>query len=228
MRISSAIFGAAFVAAGFAVADQSANAALVVYSAFDDGQASPIGSNSAAEQALFLAAVGPVNEITFETPVPSDVTISGGSIINYTSGFQLYGGNTTPGGSYYLSLSGGSATFGFTTPVSVFGAYFSGLQVTGDSINFSDGTSQSISIPVDFYNGGMAFVGFTDIGASITSVTINAQGPSYGDIIGVDDVFYNGTSAIPEASTWAMMVAGFAGLGFTGYRKAKSGRAAAA
>jgi len=33
-------------------------------------------------------------------------------------------------------------------------------------------------------------------------------------------------SAVPEPSTWAMMLLGFAGLGFAGYRKAKSGTAA--
>ena len=28
-------------------------------------------------------------------------------------------------------------------------------------------------------------------------------------------------STVPEASTWAMMAFGFAGLGFAGYRRAK-------
>jgi hypothetical protein len=30
--------------------------------------------------------------------------------------------------------------------------------------------------------------------------------------------FYTGISDVPEASTWAMMIIGFAGLGFVGYR----------
>ena len=34
-------------------------------------------------------------------------------------------------------------------------------------------------------------------------------------------------SAVPEASTWAMMVAGFVGLGFLGYRKTRSDNALA-
>jgi hypothetical protein len=34
-------------------------------------------------------------------------------------------------------------------------------------------------------------------------------------------------SAVPEAPTWAMMVAGFAGLGFLGYRKTRSDNALA-
>jgi hypothetical protein len=32
--------------------------------------------------------------------------------------------------------------------------------------------------------------------------------------------------SIPEASTWAMMLLGFAGLGFAGWRKAKNGQTA--
>jgi PEP-CTERM motif len=35
-----------------------------------------------------------------------------------------------------------------------------------------------------------------------------------------------GGPTVPEPSTWAMMLVGFAGLGFMGYRKAKSGRTA--
>ena len=31
----------------------------------------------------------------------------------------------------------------------------------------------------------------------------------------------NAASAIPEPSTWAMMLAGFAGLGFLGFRRAR-------
>jgi hypothetical protein len=226
MKASSAIFGAALTAvAVIGIVAAPAKAALTTFSAFDDGQAAPIGPNSAAEQALFLAAAGAVNEITFETPVPSGVTISGGSIATGTlCTFALCGGNTTPGGSFYLSLDGSSATFNFATPISEFGAYFTGLQLA-NSLTFDDGAPQSVAMPFDFSNGGMAFVGFTDPGASITSVTVSVSG----DIIGVDDVFYSGrTSTIPEPSTWAMMLAGFAGLGLTGYRRAKRGRAALA
>ena len=33
------------------------------------------------------------------------------------------------------------------------------------------------------------------------------------------------SSAVPEPSTWAMMLLGFAGLGFAGYRRARAGHA---
>ena len=36
------------------------------------------------------------------------------------------------------------------------------------------------------------------------------------------------TGAVPEPSTWAMLIAGFAGLAFLGWRRARNGAAAAA
>jgi hypothetical protein len=36
----------------------------------------------------------------------------------------------------------------------------------------------------------------------------------------------NAFSVVPEASTWAMMLIGFAGLGYAGYRRAREPRAA--
>jgi hypothetical protein len=40
----------------------------------------------------------------------------------------------------------------------------------------------------------------------------------------LDNVTYN---AVPETSTWVMMLAGFAGLGFLGYRRNKAATLAA-
>jgi hypothetical protein len=34
-----------------------------------------------------------------------------------------------------------------------------------------------------------------------------------------DDVSLNVTTAVPEPSTWAMMIRGFAGVGFMAYRR---------
>jgi hypothetical protein len=34
------------------------------------------------------------------------------------------------------------------------------------------------------------------------------------------------SGVVPESSTWAMMLVGFAGLGFAGYRKTKGARTA--
>jgi len=42
-----------------------------------------------------------------------------------------------------------------------------------------------------------------------------------GQVVGESD----GSTVVPEPSTWAMMLVGYAGLGFTGYRRAKAGGA---
>jgi hypothetical protein len=51
---------------------------------------------------------------------------------------------------------------------------------------------------------------------------ISIQGEEGDQYIGLDNVAVNGGApATPEPSTWAMMLIGFAGFAFVGYRKAK-------
>lgn len=217
--------------AAFALTEQPASAGVVDYTGFDDAWSSapPVGPNSLASEQSFVAATGASNPITFAGgSYPADVGVSinnpyGSSTISNTGtgscGFALCGGDTD-GNGWFVYLYGGGVTFTLTTPIDFFGAYFAGLQV-GDTIDWTDSSgAQSVTIPVDYSSGGMAFAGFTDFGQSITSVTINSPG----DIISVDDVLYS--SAIPEPTTWAMMLIGFVGLGFAGYRRTKQNQLA--
>ena len=82
-----------------------------------------------------------------------------------------------------------------------------------DTITFSDGTSQTIDIPGtdSGSTGAVDFVGFTDAGASITSVSINA-GVGYGDYIGVDDVNYQVVTT-PEPGSLALFLTGILAIG---------------
>jgi hypothetical protein len=63
---------------------------------------------------------------------------------------------------------------------------------------------------------------FTASGASTLIDFVGASG--HADI-GLDnvDVEQTGVSAVPEPSTWAMMILGFCGLGFMAYRRKQSG-----
>ena len=47
-----------------------------------------------------------------------------------------------------------------------------------------------------------------------------------GEVGGMIETTITQHSAVPEPSTWAMLLIGFAGLGFAGYRKAKTTRTA--
>ena len=108
-----------------------------------------------------------------------------------------------------MLLLGGNLVFTFSSPIQSFGAYLSGIQLSVETINFSDGSSQSVPIPqANPSTGGIDFVGFTDSGQQITSVTINAVG----DIIGVDDVLYGATVTVPEPATLTMLAIALAAL----------------
>ena len=202
--------------------------AQTVFSGFDSGaNSTDPRPNSIATAASFdaaAAAIGSVNLINFEsspvgafsslTPV-SGVTVTGSdffsgnqTIRNSPSGSpdRLYGYNTTAGGSKFLSLLGGTATFTFLDPINAFGAYFTGVQLTGETITFNDGSSKTVAIP-NPGGSGIEFVGFTDAGKFISSVTITATG----DIIGVDDVRFGRqapSANTPEGSSLAMMALG--------------------
>ena len=77
---------------------------------------------------------------------------------------------------------------------------------------------------------GTAFEGTILAVASDTLTTgatiIDGRAIALNAAVTLDDNIINATACIPESSTWAMMVLGFAGLGFAGYRKAKGGVAA--
>ena len=112
-----------------------------------------------------------------------------------------------------MEVQAGTLTFTFASGVDAFGAYFSGVQFfdPNESITFSDGTSETISIPETNTSGSVGaldFVGFTDAGKSITSITINAGNAQIGaDYIGVDDVQFTTVptvTGVPEPSSIAL------------------------
>jgi hypothetical protein len=210
-----------------------ASASIITFTGADIGvlPGSPSGPNSAMAAANFDAAaslLGDESIITFESaPVGSftslivapGVTISGSDVhannqaINNTfdSAFpSLDGYNTTPGGSHFVEMMGGSLVFTFATPVEFFGAFLSGVQdFTQDTYTFSDGTSETINVPEAGTSptvGELVFVGFTDAGKSITSVTINA-GTNAFDAIGVDDVRFQSVAA-PEPNSAVSLLTG--------------------
>ena len=146
--------------------------------------------------------------------------------VNDTDFGGVYGFNVTSGGANWFGFpntnsADSEATFAFDAPTNAFGFYTTGVQsfaVAELTVTFNDGVSQSFDLPVNV-NGGASFFGFIDSEA-FTSVTITSVSNGDGtDLWGIDNVSYNlASGAVPEPSTWAMMLAGLAGLGFFGYR----------
>ena len=61
---------------------------------------------------------------------------------------------------------------------------------------------------------------------SFLDTDLPVDGPILADGTLISDPLVPGSSAIPEPSTWAMMLIGFAGIGFLSYRRARSAAAA--
>jgi PEP-CTERM motif len=242
MRANRVTISAA-VAVALVLGAAPAHAALITFTGADAGAGSlATAPNSVAAAGSFdaaVAALGIEHTITFESSplggfsslaLAPGITLTGAninnnpqSIVNTTADINITppctnatcGYNTTAGGSQFLLLFGGTATFSFNGGTDAFGAYLTGVQNVGETVTFSDGTSQSVTIPnPGFNNGGTTFVGFTDADKSIASITVNVSG----DIVGLDDVRY-GTDPVSEPASLALLGGALAGLGLVRRRK---------
>ena len=227
MRISSAVLLVALCAAPL-------QGAVVTYIGFDVANSTDPRPSSDAAAASFdaaAAALGPVGLIDFESaPVGTfnnlvvapgvtmdgiDITTADQEIRNAPVGPPdgLFGYNTTAGGTNFVGMLAGDLTFTFSTPIHSFGAYISGTQLAFNTIVFNDGSTQTIPVPLpSATSGGVTFVGFTDAGQQISSVTIS----SIGDLLGVDDVRFG---VVPEPGTSALALIAMAGLVAAGRRR---------
>ena len=213
------------------------SASFVVYSGNDVGASStdprPLSNAAAASFDAAALGLGSINLVDFESaPVGpySNLTVAPGVTMNGIDDFlgqqqilnapfsppePLFGYNTTAGGHNFASMFGGTLTITFLTPVQAFGAYFSGVQTArGHSISFNDGAAQSVSL-VQNSAGGLQFLGFTDAGSSISSITLNLTF----DDIAFDDMRYT-AATVPEPASFIAV-----GLGLLTLLRKRSRRA---
>jgi hypothetical protein len=161
------------------------------------------------------------------------VTFSSNSlaVISAASGGSGNFSNAPSGDTVAFFLSGPGDVMdvaaGFTTGFSFFYADQVGFTGTVTVWSGLDGTGTelaSLSLPStpNPYNV------FVPIGVSFAGTAESAVFGGSANFIAFDNVTIGSATpgGIPEPSTWAMMMLGFAGLGFAAYRKAQSGRAA--
>ena len=159
-------------------------------------------------------------------------TISNGNvdIISY----QSYGPAPTNGGSYGLDLVGYGSTGEISQTLSTVAGQSYAVSfdyrsnpgfVPASAEVLVDGSRIALVTGNAPNNGWTTFNGvFVATGASTTFGLNETSGGGNGGMF-LDNV---SVTAAPEASTWAMMMLGFAGLGFAGYRSSRKKAAYAA
>jgi hypothetical protein len=135
-------------------------------------------------------------------------TSSGGEITQHYNGtFTI-----TSGATNFLSGTFSDAVFGSGGALTLSASNPSPTQ----SVSF---TSNVIAPDLISAFNRAASLSFTDVTPSAAVVLGTLRGFS-------SDVSGDFSSTVPEPSTWAMMLLGFVGLGYAGYRRAKTPRAA--
>jgi hypothetical protein len=121
------------------------------------------------------------------------------------------------GGDLLLGLIG-SQESGFAG-----GLGFQSLEFTIDAngVEILDTTFRSLSIAESFFHDNII-----DLGSSAEPIDLTFGYTLVADGTGGFGFDFAVGGAVPEPSTWAMMLLGFAGLGYTGYRRAGAPRAA--
>ncbi len=216
-----ALAGALALAGVFAIPG-SAHAALqtltVDLNDYARGVNSPAGQTLATMTVMDLVGGGVSVSFALDSPATFFASTGGGHI---TAAFNL---DTSITAADITDTTPSSPGFTKVIPVTGvpggtgtgFGDFTAGLQ--GDW----KGTSNHFAGPIDFTIAGVTVANFVVNSDGFYAVADALGNKGTGDIGGKIGTIV-GT---PEPSTWAMMLLGFAGLGFAGYRNAQRDRIA--
>jgi PEP-CTERM motif len=224
-KFSLSTFSVLFLGAAMALgAATQASATIVAYSTLAGFQAATTGNSTITFDGL-SGCCGDTSfgnsltqgGVTFTQPDSRLFVIAPGGY--GTSGLTSdylnnNGGNFSP--SSIVGVSFASPVYGFAADIgSVYN--WGGTSDPTITFNFASG-SGSFTLPnyLISSNNTLNFIGFTS-SSPFTTITIND--PTSGLAI---DNFTSATglqSAVPEPSTWAMLLLGFAGVGFMAYRR---------
>ena len=190
------------------------------------GQAAYAFSTALPDKAYAATLIGGASHVASALLGPRDAVF----------GTAILGANTAPDGGESNTYSA-SSTFDFgyggdlrlgliDDQQSGFanGLGFQSMEFTimADGVEVLDVTFGSLAIAESFFQGDVIDLG-ANFGPNIDltfGYTLVADGPGgFGFELAIG-------GAVPEPSTWAMMLVGFAGLGYAGYRRAREPRAA--
>jgi PEP-CTERM motif len=183
--------------------------------------------------ALVGSAAGPANsavviDITqsganVDVTVSGDLNLEGATLFSSQGGF---GAGIIPGGDNWYVTAGADGAqnlyelTGVTLPFGTSGNFFgSVLTQSGDAFIIwgNSGGVPIVGVPAGYTSGAIS--AFMEIGGETIAGMTLIPG-TYTFSLPNDTITLEIGSPVPEPASWAMMLIGFAGLGFAGYRRA--------
>lgn len=208
MKRARLIFG---LAASAAILVSTAASAGVVAVTVTPGQNSALGTTYDFDTTFATFSEAPAGNLLYIGSTPNQNAAPFGDASQYVS----VGTSATPQ----------SATLSVLTPSNYVGLYWGSVDDYNNIlITYADSTTANVNSTLFAQlspdNGDQGLLGskyvniFSD--RNIASITFSSEQKAFE----FDNLTV--TAAVPEASTWAMMILGFAGVGFMAYRR-KSG-----
>lgn len=163
------------------------------------------------------------------TPNPLTFTGSAGSITGTLTGGTIASGANSFGrfptsASNYLETSSSAFQITFSEAIAAFGFYgtdigdFSG-QLSIELLRAGGNTTLLVPHTLSGPNGSLLFYGVIDTANPFTGVRFLNSSGNDDDFFGFDDLTIGDvrqvTGAVPEPSTWAMLIIGFGAIGAT-------------
>jgi hypothetical protein len=168
-----------------------------------------------------------------------NIAFAGTAIIANNAAGTSAGISATPAGdaTNYMSIRGGmSETLTFSGNQNKFGLYWGSIDSYNSIAFYSGGNVNPFltlfgdtlnAVPALGFNGDQsgaltnAYVTFTDL--TFDKIVLASSGNSFE----FDNISYGNVGPVPEPSTWAMMLLGFAGIGYAYRRRFRLATAAA-
>jgi PEP-CTERM motif len=177
-----------------------------------------VGAANADTITTFNVSAQLFNLLSPDIPCP-DCTLGGNIVINTTAGTVVSEDVTTTG---LTSFFNGEAVDPYTVHGSVFLVTQGPFLQISIFVELGQFPDLLLNIPattlVGYTGGPICGPECTGLGQfSISTINLNANAPAFG-VIDAGSLTSIG-SAVPEPSTWAMMLIGFAGLGFVARRR---------
>lgn len=170
------------------------------YGAYTAGTLIPDGSSLGALTYSFTTGAGLGGVVT--------------SFFNNFSGLSLAAKQSAgPLDSSDFFFSGEGFTVTFPSPVTAVGIFSNTNLPTAVTLDTSSGSAATTFVVYD--TGTFGFLGFGS-STPFSSATFSESGSSFN----IPEIEYGAfTGTVPEPSTWALMLLGFAGLGYAYYRR---------